>query len=75
MCIMVRPSSGNGFEVSCAACRVVVYPECHIIRRHTFTRLPDGRIRWFSHDFNTVVHLCGEDTTAVADATAMILVD
>jgi hypothetical protein len=57
----------EGSSVSCGGCGEVVYPDCRVIANHHFSRLRDGRVRWFSRDFGVVVHLCRseEETEAI----------
>lgn len=57
----------HGATLSCAGCGQVIYPDCRVLANHTISTLPDGRVRWWSRDFELVVHVC--DTT-VAGAAA-----
>lgn len=56
----------DGATLSCARCGVVVYPDCRVLANHDITALPDGRVQWWSRDFETTVHLCTLPATAVA---------
>lgn len=60
----------EGATISCGSCGEVVYPDCLVLANHTITLEADGRARWFSRDFNAVVHLCeplGVANTASVD--------
>ena len=38
---------------------------------HTITRLPDGRLRWYSADFDVEVHVCREGVQAQREADVL----
>lgn len=75
MGIRVEDSANDGATVFCAACREVVYPDCKVLANHDIRRLPDGRMQWWSRDFETTVHLCELPPVAraVEEASGLVL--
>lgn len=60
----------SGRQAWCGVCGEVVYdfPEGVplVIQNLDCTRLPDGRARWFSRDFQAVIHECPQDWISAA---------
>lgn len=65
----------NGTELSCGGCNEVVYPDCQVIANHNIIRLADGRVHWWSRDFEVTVHLCALPPMALAleQASGLVL--
>lgn len=56
-------------EMSCLVCEQVIYPDARVIDKHSFDRLPDGRIRIVWLVGNYVVHECDIETLATSVVT------
>ena len=58
-------------ECRCGSCDAVIYPDAKIVRNHDLTRTVGGRVRVYSRDFETVVHLCEHDNPHYAPTCAI----